>query len=65
MYSNDVSTSPTRRCLVPWFPRNSSVNPNEAVVKRIFEVPDAATGTFGVTYLLVATTLVSILYTLI
>lgn len=65
MYSDDVSTSPTRRCLIPWFSESSSVNPNEVAVRRIFEVPDAATGTFGFTYLLVVTTLVSILSTLI
>ena len=65
MYSDDVSTSPTRRCLVPWFSEDSDVNPNEVVVRKIFNVPNAAAGTFGFPYLLVVTVLASIVSALI
>ena len=62
MYSDDVSTSPTRRCLVPWFSEDSDVNPNEAVVRRIFNVPNAAGGACVFTKkLLVVTALVCVL----
>ena len=66
MYSDDVSTSLTRRCLVPWFNEDSAANPNEAVVRRIFNVPiNAAAGAFGFTNLLAVIALVSIVSALI
>ena len=66
VYSDDVSTSPTRRCLVPWFSEDSDVNPNEAVVRRIFNVPNAAAGAFEFRHLFLVTgALVSILSALI
>ena len=61
VYSDDVSTSPTKRCLVPWFNENSEVNPNEAAVQRIFQVPSAARGTFVFTFMLIVVPLVTIL----
>ena len=61
MYTDEVSTSPTRRCLVPWFNENSEVNPNEAAVQRIFQVPSAAKGAFVFTLMLIVAPLVTIL----
>ena len=57
VYSDDVSTSPTRRCLVPWFNENSEVN----AVQRIFQVPSAARGAFVFTFMLIVVPLVTIL----
>ena len=61
VYSDDVSTSPTKRCLVPWFNENSEVNPNEAAVQRIFQVPSGARGAFVFTFMLIVAPLVTIL----
>lgn len=55
-YSAELSTSPTRMCLVPWFNETES-NPNEAAVRRIFGVSNGATSTSGFTYLLAVTAL--------
>ena len=65
-YSTDVSTSPNRTCLVPWF-NDTDTNPNEAVVRRIFGITNAATSAGGFTYLLAVTalTIFSVLSTLL
>jgi len=41
LYSNDLSTDPNRRCLLPWFPPNQT-NPNDEVIQRLLLQDGAA-----------------------